>query len=404
MKNIINIAYTFVGNMVGAFIKWLLLILIVRFTNPEMVGYYTFAIALTSPVMLFANMRLRLRYVVEDDLYFKDLKKLRLILDVLCTVIIILITVIFLRDYLLITLLISISKVLDLRSDLLYGILQKSEDFKVISLMMIGKNSLIITLFGISIVLTKNLYISIVCQIIAQIVWLLLIENQAQKRINESNYIKSDKKIIFSIFIAGLPLGIVQLLNSYNILIPRYVIEKYLSLEAVGIFASISYILTIIGIFMNALSQNFIVSVKRDVANNNFGKVKKFVNQNSLLAALVLGGISILSTYFFGGFFINLVYGEAYARHSFILVIISISIIFNFLTWMYDTALMALKIYNFQLIVSITTLIVSIIVSFISIINFGLLGAAWAIVIITFVQALIRYIIVNYKLSRMEND
>ena len=46
--------------------------------------------------------------------------------------------------------------------------------------MMIGKNSLIITLFGISIVLTKNLYISIVCQIIAQIVWLLLIENQAQ--------------------------------------------------------------------------------------------------------------------------------------------------------------------------------------------------------------------------------
>ena len=74
MKNIINIAYTFVGNMVGAFIKWLLLILIVRFTNPEMVGYYTFAIALTSPVMLFANMRLRLRYVVEDDLYFKDLK------------------------------------------------------------------------------------------------------------------------------------------------------------------------------------------------------------------------------------------------------------------------------------------------------------------------------------------
>ncbi|PTK79253.1 lipopolysaccharide biosynthesis protein [Staphylococcus haemolyticus] len=404
MKKIINIAYTFVGNMIGAFIKWLLLILIVRFTNPEMVGYYTFAIALTSPVMLFANMRLRLRYVVEDDLYFKDLKKLRLILDALCTVIIILITVIFLRDYLLITLLISISKVLDLRSDLLYGILQKSEDFKVISLMMIGKNSLIITLFGISIVLTENLYISIFCQIIAQIVWLLLIENQAQKRINESNYIKSDKKIIFSIFVAGLPLGIVQLLNSYNILISRYVIEKYLSLEAVGIFASISYLLTIIGIFMNALSQNFIVSVKRDVANNNFEKVKKFVNQNSLLAALVLGGVSILSTYFFGKFFINLVYGEAYARHSSILVIISISIIFNFLTWMYDTALMALKIYNFQLIVSITTLIVSIIVSFISIINFGLLGAAWAIVIITFVQALIRYIIVNYKLSRMEND
>ena len=56
----------------------------------------------------------------------------------------------------------------------------KNEDFKVISLMMIGKNALIITLFGISIFLTKSLYVSIICQIIAQIVWLLLIENRAQ--------------------------------------------------------------------------------------------------------------------------------------------------------------------------------------------------------------------------------
>ena len=138
-------------------------------------------------------MRLRLRYVVEDDLYFRDLK---ITFNIRC----------FmygsnhfdydnlLRDYLLITFLISISKVLDLRSDLLYGI-YKNEDFKVISLMMIGKNALIITLFGISIFLTKSLYVSIICQIIAQIVWLLLIENRAQKRINESNYIKSGKKL-----------------------------------------------------------------------------------------------------------------------------------------------------------------------------------------------------------------
>ena len=74
-------------------------------------------------------MRLRLRYVVEDDLYFKDLK---ITFNIRC----------FmygynhfdygnlLRDYLLITLLISISKVLDLRSDLLYGILQNLKILK----------------------------------------------------------------------------------------------------------------------------------------------------------------------------------------------------------------------------------------------------------------------------------
>lgn len=64
------------------------------------------------------------------------------------------------------------------------------------------------------------------------------------------------------IFLAGLPLGIVQLLNSYNILIPRYVIENILDVKLVGVFASISYLLTIIDLFMNAISQNIIVRIK----------------------------------------------------------------------------------------------------------------------------------------------
>ena len=61
----------FLGNAFFSFVKWLILILTVRLTTPEQVGSYTYAVALTTPIMLFANMRIRLRYVVEDDISFK---------------------------------------------------------------------------------------------------------------------------------------------------------------------------------------------------------------------------------------------------------------------------------------------------------------------------------------------
>ena len=52
-EEIKNIGYTFIGNVAFSLVKWLILILIVRLTNPEDVGGYTFAMALTAPIILF---------------------------------------------------------------------------------------------------------------------------------------------------------------------------------------------------------------------------------------------------------------------------------------------------------------------------------------------------------------
>ena len=55
------------------------------------------------------------------------------------------------------------------------------------------------------------------------------------------------------------------------------------------------------------------------------------------------------------------------------LLIIVISIIFNFQSWMFDTTLMAFKAYRMQLVVSIPTMVVSIIASFILVHLFGII-------------------------------
>ncbi|MCH4518265.1 oligosaccharide flippase family protein [Staphylococcus haemolyticus] len=401
MKRLKNIGYTFIGNVAFSLVKWLILILIVRLTNPEDVGGYTFAMAITAPITLFTNMRIRLRYVVEDNLTFKNIRVLRNILNIISLLIILFIGLVIFPTYLNYFVLVAFTKVLDLQSELYYAILHKKQNFKLISLMQIGKSIIIIVPFAIMVVITKSVNYGLLAQVISQFLWLVFVERKSIKykdiESNENN--KNNKKLLFNIFLSGLPLGFVQMINSYNIMIPRYIIENFLSLKLVGVFASISYLLTIIDLFMNAISQNIIIRIKSYVDKKEFIKLSKYVNKDIFLYSIILGFIVILPVMFLKDLLIGMIYGDFYKHYSNVLLIISFSIIFNFQSWMFDTILMAFKAYKSQLIVSISTLVISIISSLVLIKYFGIIGASFAIVVITLSQALFKYILVTLNIK-----
>ncbi|PNZ70009.1 hypothetical protein E2556_02065 [Staphylococcus croceilyticus] len=400
MNRLKNLSYTFLGNAIFSFIKWLILILAVRLTSPDQVGSYTYAVALTTPIMLFANMRLRLRYVVEDDLSFKSLHKLRNLLNLFSLIIIILVGFIVHPDYISYMILVALTKILDLQSELYYAILHKKQNFKYISLLQIGKSLIIIIPFAIAMFIFKNVLIGLVIQVVAQLIWLVFFESKVANLIDNEINKTINKKVLYSLFIDGLPLGIVQLLNSYNILIPRYVIERVLDVKLVGVFASISYLLTIIDLFMNAVSQNIIVRIKNAILKKDYEKLIKYTNKDVFLMSLLLGLIVIIPVYFFKDLIIGIIYGSFYQKYSIVFLIIAISIIFNFQSWIFDTTLMAFKVYKLQLIASIFNLIVSIISSILLINSFGLVGAAISVVIINFSQAIIKYLICMYSIKK----
>ncbi|MEB5677410.1 polysaccharide biosynthesis C-terminal domain-containing protein [Mammaliicoccus sciuri] len=398
MKNRSNIIYTFSGNLVVAFVKWLILIIIVRSSNPQDVGYYTFAIAITAPFILFINMRLRLRFIVEN-LDFSVIKKLRSVLNIICIVVIFIVAYIFYSEYIYYILIIGFSKILDLNSEVYYAVLHKKEKYKTISQMMISKSILIILAFSFSLFITKNVIISLIIQVVIQGMFLYIIERRSLKHLEFSNF-KYPWKVYLNVFLIGLPLGFVQLLNSYNILIPRYIIEHKLTLDLVGIFASISYLLTIVDLFMNAISQNIIIEIKNKVKTKSFEDLENFLRKKVSLISITLGLILIFMIHLFGTSVLVIVYGEQYEDYGYLLTILSISFIFNFQSWIYDTTIMAFEAYRLQLISSIITLLVSIVISYFLISNYGIAGASISIVIITLTQSLLKRIILINMLKK----
>ena len=100
-------------------------------------------------------MRLRLRYVVEDNLTFNNVRILRNVLNVFSILIILVVGAILFPQYLSYIILVAFTKILDLQSELYYAILHKKQNFKLISLMQIGKSIVIIIPFIVVTYFTK---------------------------------------------------------------------------------------------------------------------------------------------------------------------------------------------------------------------------------------------------------
>ncbi|OFS62176.1 lipopolysaccharide biosynthesis protein [Nosocomiicoccus sp. HMSC09A07] len=398
MQKTKNYIFTLMGNISISFSKWVILILIVRLTNMEEVGKYTFAIAITTPIVLFVNMRLRLRYIVED-LNFSDVKKLRCYLSVAVLIFISLIGLIFYDELLIYMCLITLIKIAELQSDLYYAIYHKLANFKVISIQQIIRSIFTVLIFGLVLYISEDIVLALTIQVIFHITWLIIVERKAESLLNH-NKSKQSIQNIWTIFIIGLPLAIVQVINSYNVLIPRYFIEHFVSVEILGVFAAISYLLTIVDLFMNAISQNIILDIKDSIKNYKYKEINRLIFLKAPAVSLMLLIFMPTITYITGRKIIEIIYGSDYSNYYLILVIVSISISFNLLSWIYDTTIMAFKKYKQQLYVSLLTLAVSVSVSFYFIYFWGVYGAAISITIISFTQMSLKLIILNLAIKK----
>src|SRR5699024_2920764 len=109
----------------------LLLIIIAKLSNPEMVGIFTLGLAITAPIVLF--LRLHLRNALSTDMRnehnFNDYLSLRLLSTVIFLLIMLVITIFYPVDLKtsLIIFVLSIGKSFESLSDIFQGLWQKNE-------------------------------------------------------------------------------------------------------------------------------------------------------------------------------------------------------------------------------------------------------------------------------------
>ncbi|GFZ91630.1 hypothetical protein GCM10010978_32660 [Compostibacillus humi] len=395
-----GISWIFLGNIIASLIKWLILVLIARILTPYEVGAYSLAFALTAPIALFTNLKLRSLYITEKDAYFSDYLFARNITSIIALLVVVILGLTLYPEYLLLLILVGLNKFYDLHSELFYSHPHIYSKFGDIGKLMILKHIILIIFFAFSLYLSRSLIFSLAVQAVVQILVFYFIEKKIIEIKYRVTYTKVNYSNVNKIIKLGLPLGLSLMIVSLYNNFPRYILEYSHSQELLGYFSAIAYIVTAGNLLMRSVSQNFLPILTRLLQKGNVRKFKVYVYGYLPIFSTILGIILIFGSSVFGRSLLTFVYGSEYSEYIEVLILISIAVTINFISWNFDTALMAMRYISIQPKISVVVLIVSIVLSIYLVNKYSIYGAAMTIIVTNLVQLILRVVFVFYGLKK----
>lgn len=386
-----NFTWMFFANLIYAFFQWLVLIILAKFGTQELVGLYTLGLSITAPVMIFSNLQLRAIQATDakNKNSFSDFFTLRFIFMVMGIFVVAFIMVFSNYNFQVsvIIIVIAIGKSIEGMSDIIYGYFQKEEDMSKIGISLILRSLFYFLAFFFAFFFTNSLLIAVLCSSAAWLLVLILYDIKMVKALEEDSLFKLNLKNLFNLFKLSLPLGIVTMVGSLNTNIPRYFIENLLSLEILGIFGAISYILVGTNKFTTAISQTISPRLAKYYAEKDI-KSFMYLFVKILSVNILLGFTGLIMVFLFGKEILTILYTEEYAEYEDLFKWVMFLSIFNYIGNLLGVATTSMRMFLGQLPIHLIKLIVILTASYFFIDIYGINGAVMALITSSIVSIL----------------
>ena len=316
-----NFTWTLAGNLLYAGCQWGMLSVLAKLGNPSIAGEFTLGLAVSAPVFMFTNLQLRAVQAtdVNVECRFADFFTLRLLATLLgLTAIVLLLpftgTSASVRF---VVFLVSFSKCVECVSDVTAGLLQREEQLKLvaISLMIRGIGSVLV--FSVTFAWFRSLALSVAAM---SGVWLAVllfydVPNARTWAGHPRSWFRFDRRALVRLAMLGLPLGWVATLTSLNVNMPRYFLQFYRGLEDQGIFASLAYLIVVVGLVVLALAQSVTTRLARLFVDGDRRQFLLLLGKLSMLGVLIAAaGVPLML--FMGRPLLTLLYRTEYADHA----------------------------------------------------------------------------------------
>jgi O-antigen/teichoic acid export membrane protein len=393
------------GNLIYALSQWLIITVIARFGSGEDLGIYSLGLAITAPIVMFFSFQLRtiLATDAKNEYSFPQYLGGRIIHLTLSFIIIVPIAVLYSDNNktIIIIIIMGIVKYIEALSDICMGYFQKEGNVD-----LIGKSQFyrgVSTAFVMSIIYisTQNLIISCLGLLIVMLLRYKLYD--IKKLIPLTNVKPVFNKSWVSLILLTYPLGAASLISSLNTNVPRYFLDYFWGVEEVGIFSALYYVLIAGNMFLTPIS---LLAAPRIANAYNKDSVTAFIKINMKLAFLV----SMIFLIFFllvlvkGELIITILYGKKYALYSEEFIVISLSLLFAFVTTFFVLSTVAARVIKLQPIINLLVLIVTLFSSYFLIRDFSVLGASYSLLISRFFQMICSFGLLIYVILIKNKD
>ncbi len=378
-----NISWAFAGNSVYAACQWLVFVLIVRTLDLGRAGQFAYWMAVTGPVFVLANMRLRnLVATADDSLFdFSDYLNARLLTTAVATGLVVLIGTWLASDWhaVAIVALVAAGRACDAISEICHGLFQRELDMRTAGLGLMINGVLSAALVGAGLWIWPSLTGAAGMYAAASLVTLIGWDLPRMRRVSRIRSMSRNGGLPAAVkaIWTALPLGLSAAIGSLQINVPRYAIAAYLGPAALAVFSALAYIPTLSNLIANAIAQAALPVLARDLRISRMAYVTRL--RTLVRSGVALGAVSVVTAAMIGRAVVTLIYGAGIARHLDVLIGLMIAAALSYSFLFLGSALTARLRFATQCLISSAGLltVASSVIPLLSL--FGLRGAAYAL-------------------------
>lgn len=405
----VSFTWTLAGNLIYALCQFGQLSALAKLGSAAIVGRYALALAITAPVFMLTNLQLRGMQATDArrEFEFADYFTLRTISTLLGITVIIGITLFLHFDLTTkaLILLVAFGKGVETISDVIAGHLQKFERLDQVSrsLMLRGVASLLT--FATAFWYTRSLIVAVIAQAAT---WTATVTCYDFRIVSKMlgvrrQFFHSCAKTLRSMIAVAWPLGLVMAMVSLNTNVPRYILEKKLGPGELGIFASLAYLLTAIGLIVVALGQSVCTRMSKQFAEKDVHGFNLLLTKLICFAAL-LGVAGVGFALFAGRPLLTIIYGPQYAEHVNLLLIMVATASVNAISSFLGFAMTAARRFRAQLPVLGATVATTFSLTLLLVPHFGLMGSGYALFTAAAVQSSASYLVLRSAMNAVKQD
>ena len=374
----------FAGSLLFALSQWCLLAVYARLGGRFELGRYAYALAVVSPIMIFAQLGLRQLLVTDiEERYTKHEYLTHRLLSLLAAYVAIIAAAIVVpnvAEEIWVVMSIALAKSIDNVGDIVYGFHQRKRDLSPVALSLATRGVFGAIAGAVCYAISNSLVLSVLATAAVWLVVLVVLDLRAlfvNKHYQISDMRANPGSRLLGLTKHCLPIGLGAAVVTLNVNVPRYFIEHNWGKDTLGTFAALAHFISAGGIVISSLWK----SASSLLATHYYSRrVHHYVN---LLLKLVctsisLGLIGYVLVLFVGDQVVVAIYGDQFDGLGNLFEITAFVALISFSSAILFSALTTVRRARYMPIISCSSLAVNVIVCFLLVPKFGAEGALYA--------------------------
>jgi O-antigen/teichoic acid export membrane protein len=402
----VSFSWTLGGNLIYAVCQFGILSALAKLGNASIVGRYALALAITAPVFMLTNLQLRGVQATDarNEFGFADYFTLRTVCTLLGVLVIVCITGLVRFDVAtkVLIVLVACAKGVETISDVIAGHLQKFERLDKVARSLIIRGIASLVAFASAFWYTRNLLVAVAAQAAAWMITVALYDFRVVSGMlgTHPQFFHFCWKTMRSMVLISWPLGLVMTMVSLNTNLPRYILEKKLGAAGLGIFASLAYLLTAIGLIVVALGQSVCTRMSKQFAAGDARGFHLLLTKLIGFAAF-LGVAGVAFTLLAGRPILTIIFRPQYADHVDLLLVMVGTASLNAVASFLGFAMTAARCFRAQLPILGATVVTTLALTVALVPHLGLMGAGYALFVAAAVQSAASYLVLKSAINTL---